>query len=86
MKHLDFLVITLLLVFLLGGCAYTTKLVSGKKAYNDEKAKLATEVMCDISIGAYHRVLNDAEQCAADILCGGAVTCLLLEPIQLRPE
>ena len=61
---------------LLAGCtaaqkaAFTTGIEHARQA-KDTEAEVLKVSLCAMSIGAYHRVNNDTEQRAIDVLCGG---------------
>lgn len=47
--------------------------IENKKRVNDAQARFVLVAPCDMSVGAYHRVLNDVEQRAVDWLCEGDI-------------
>lgn len=64
---------------LLSGCtaAQTAALGQGIEAARqakDAEAAALKAAVCAMSIGAYHRVNNDEEKRALDVLCGGTWT------------
>lgn len=78
------LYIPIVLTFLLGlgACSYTgaalgvaeekgLTAVQQKRQYNDLQAEVLKNAPCETTIGSYHRVLNDLEKQAVDVLCGG---------------
>ena len=69
------LYIPIALVLLLIGCSEVRSLsyagLEQKKQYNDVQADLYRQAPCDMTIGAYHRRLNPAQQRAVMALCGG---------------
>ena len=70
-----FICIVLLFLFL-GGCTFAQKAIVGQtieeiRSAKDTEAGVLKAGVCAISIGAYHRVNNDSERRALDVLCGG---------------
>ena len=67
--------IPIILPLLLIGCAearsFSYAAVEQKKQFNDVQADLVLQAPCDMTIGAYHRRLNPAQQRAVMALCGG---------------
>lgn len=65
----------LTMLLLLAGCDaakhYGEVSISRKKEYNDTQAGLYVQIPCDMTIGAYNRVLTDVQQQAVMVLCGG---------------
>ncbi len=66
----------LLAAFLLAGCTAAQRAVVGQgvehlRQAKDTEAEVLKASVCAMSIGAYHRVNNDAERRALDVLCGG---------------
>jgi hypothetical protein len=64
-----------LALVLLAGCAEVRTMtqagVEQKIQYNDSQARFYSIVPCDMTIGAYIRTLNDVQQQAVWLLCGG---------------
>ena len=65
-------------LFVSGGCEYlgmagalADQAVKTKMQINAAKAEVAVKLVCDISVGAYWRMLNRLERAAVDDLCGG---------------
>jgi len=61
---------TILLLVLLVGCAQIRQGIDAKRAYNDAKAGVLIQGVCDMSLGASLRIAP-ADKRAADALCGG---------------
>ena len=75
----------LLTLVMLGGCAerlgeYGRQGVEEKRAYNDLKARGLMTALCDISLGAFYRELEPAEQCLVTQACGGSCASLGAQP------
>ncbi len=70
-------ILAILLAFLfLSSCtaaqrAIITEQVKSIQQFNDDEARLLKTQLCAIRLGAYFRVLTDAERRAFDVLCGG---------------
>lgn len=65
-----------LTLLLLGGCTaqqagYLEAKTQQIRAAHDTTAKGLVAGVCAMSLGAYHRLGNDAQKRALDILCGG---------------
>lgn len=76
MRNLAWKPIVLVLAMLLGGCTAAQKAFVGQgiehaRQAKDTEAQILKVSLCAMSIGAYHRVNNDTEQRAIDVLCGG---------------
>lgn len=71
MRLLGVFAVTLLLLGCDAAKHYSEVSVSRKKEYNDVQAGLYVQIPCDMTIGAYNRVLTDVQQQAIMILCGG---------------
>lgn len=61
---------------LLTGCTAAQKAFVGQgiehaRQAKDTEAEVLKVSLCAMSIGAYHRVNNDTERRAIDVLCGG---------------
>ena len=68
----------LLGAFLLSGCTAAQRAaldhgVEAARQAKDSEAESLKAAVCAMSIGAYHRVNNDAEKRALDVLCGGVL-------------
>ena len=65
---------------LLGACSDLQTLgaaaVEQRRVMNDMQARATMAAVCDISLGAYLRELNDLERTYAGLVCGGAGTAL----------
>jgi hypothetical protein len=57
------------------GCAelatYGASAAEHRRTMNDLQARLTMASMCDVSLGAYHRELNEAERQLVTEVCGG---------------
>ena len=66
----------LLAAFVLAGCTAAKRAAVGQgvehtRQAKDTEAEVLKASLCAMSVGAYHRVNNDAEKRAIDVLCGG---------------
>ncbi len=64
------------LVLLLPACTMSQQIIAGQaldkaRQAKDTEALALKAALCATSIGAYYRVLTDAERQAEDVLCGG---------------
>ena len=48
---------------------FTAQAIEEKRLVNDGQAKIYVQAPCDMSIGAYHRVLTDKQREAVDLFC-----------------
>ena len=51
--------------------AAVSSVLSDRKSYNDKKAETLLMLPCDISIGAFYRLINSVQQEALTMLCSG---------------
>ncbi len=66
----------LLAAFVLASCTAAQRAAVGQgvehiRQAKDTEAEVLKASLCAMSVGAYHRVNNDAEKRAIDVLCGG---------------
>lgn len=67
-----------------GSEAVVTELTQQKIEFNDNKARLLSLAVCDMSVGAYHRALSAAQQDAVTVLCGGQRAVTAQDIVTLR--
>ncbi len=65
-----------ILILALSACTSAQKVFVGQgieaaKQAKDVEAEILKVSLCAMSLGAYHRVNNETEQRALDVLCGG---------------
>ncbi len=70
------LAVALAAALLLSGCttaqkAFVSQGIEHARQAKDTEAEVLKVSVCAMSIGAYHRVNNDTERRALDVLCGG---------------
>ena len=57
--------------------------ISDRMSYNDKKAEVLLRLPCDISLGAYYRLTNSAQQEALIMLCSGRRVGQPVPPLSL---